>query len=135
MLPKEKVQAGQSAEVKMLNVIQCCPETPVLGGKHLSPSKSCQDHCEEATCFKPSVTPPELMFFSRHSDSEVQLPDNEDLSLLVGCKKSSNLDRFYNRTAGVFGLVRPCGVIANFTEIFSCEYKLILSYSPHLVDQ
>lgn len=119
MLPKEKVQAGQSAEVKMLNVIQCCPETPVMGGKHLSPSKSCQDHCEEATCFKPSVTP----------------PDNEDSSLLVGCKKSSNLDRFYNRTAGVFGLVRPCGVIANFTEIFSCEYKLILSYSPHLVDQ
>ena len=38
-LPKEKVRGGQNSEIKMLNIVQCCPETPILGGKHQTPSK------------------------------------------------------------------------------------------------
>lgn len=54
-------------------------------------------------------------------DHNVTLPDSDDTSLLVGCKKSTNLNRFYDRTAGILALVRPCGIIANFTEMFTCE--------------
>ena len=42
-------------------------------------------------------------------------------SLNVGCRKYSNVNRFYDRTAGVMALVRPCGIIANFTEMYTCE--------------
>ena len=38
-LPKSKVVAGQDSDIKLLIVVQCCPETPVLGGKHVKPSK------------------------------------------------------------------------------------------------
>lgn len=35
-LSKSKVVAGQDSETKLLNIIQSCPETPVLGGKSVS---------------------------------------------------------------------------------------------------
>jgi hypothetical protein len=105
----------------MLNVVQCCPETPILGGKHQNPSKFCQVHADEEMSVKSSVIPPELMHFSKQSSSEVQLPDSADCKLFVGCKKSSNLNRFYDRTAGLLALVRPCGIIVNFAEMYTCE--------------
>ena len=36
-LAKSKVVAGQDTETRLLNVIQCCPEMPVLCGKHAKP--------------------------------------------------------------------------------------------------
>ncbi len=41
--------------------------------------------------------------------------------MYVGCKKSANVTRFYDRTAGILAIVRHCGIIANFTEMFTCE--------------
>ena len=120
-LPKEKVRAGQSSETKMLNVVQCCPETPVLGGKHMTPSKFCECHMDETSTSTLVIQPPEIQYFNRNNINEVTLPDSDDNSLFVGCKKSRNLNRFYDRTAGIFALVRPCGIIANFTEMFTCE--------------
>ena len=121
-LPKEKVQAGQKSEVRVLNIVQCCPETPTLGGKHKTPSRFCEHHAVEEKNNKiPTITPHELMYFSNQNSSEVELPDSADSTLLVGCKKSSNLNRFYDRTAGIFALVRPCGVIVNFAEMYTCE--------------
>ena len=43
------------------------------------------------------------------------------LFLLFCCKKSANVNRFYERTAGILALVRPCGIIVNFNEMFTCE--------------
>ncbi len=96
-LPNTKAKAGQDHETRVLNITQCCPETPVLGGKSKIPSKFCPTHCEESTSLVPSS------------------------SCLVGCKKAGNINRFYDRTAGLFAVVRPCGVIVNFTEMFICE--------------
>ncbi len=56
----------------------------------------------------------------KHAE-EAPLPDNDDDTVLVGCKKAGNVNRFYDRTAGLFAVVRPCGVIVNFTEMFTCE--------------
>ena len=122
-LPKSRVVAGQESETKLLNIVQCCPETPVMGGKHAKPSKYCSthSHADENTDHVPVCTPPELSYIKSQAAHEVQLPDHEDESLLVACKKSSNLNRFYDRTAGVMALVRPCGIIVNFAEMFTCE--------------
>lgn len=78
-------------------------------GKSQTPLKFCADHCECVDTI-PSVTPPDSNYFRSKSKDEVQLPDSDDSSLLVGCKKSANLNRFYDRTAGVLAVVRPCGV-------------------------
>lgn len=120
-LPKERVVAGQSSETKLLNIVQCCPETPILGGKFQNPSKFCPEHSE---CAKPASTvgtPPDFEYFKTKHADEVPLPDSDDSSLLVGCKKATNLNRFYNRTAGIMAVVRPCGIIANFSEMYTCE--------------
>ena len=53
-------------------------------------------------------------------DSEPVFPDNDD-SCLVGCKKKQNIDRFYDRTAGILAAVRPCGIIVNLMKMFTCE--------------
>ena len=53
--------------------------------------------------------------------NKVTLPNNDDSLLLIGCKKACNVDRFYDRTAGLLALVRPCGIIVNFSEMFTCE--------------
>ena len=52
---------------------------------------------------------------------EVELPENDVDTFVVGCKKASNVNKFYDRTAGILALVRPCGIIVNFSEMFACE--------------
>ena len=47
------------------------------------------------------------------------LPDNDNSTLLTGCKKHVN--KYHNRTAGIFAAVRPCGVVVNFMEMYTCE--------------
>jgi len=40
---------------------------------------------------------------------------------LVARTERKNIDRFYDRTAGVLAAVRPCGIAAAFCEMFTCE--------------
>ena len=54
-------------------------------------------------------------------DKVGQLPENDDESALVGCRKEKGVTKFYDRTAGVLALVRPCGIIVNTTEMYTCE--------------
>ena len=49
------------------------------------------------------------------------LSDTDSSELITGCRKQSRIDRFFDRTAGVAAAVRPCGVVVNFTEMFTCE--------------
>lgn len=37
-----------------------------------------------------------------------------------GCKKKENISLFYE-TAGIHALIRPCGIVVNMTEMFTCE--------------
>ena len=117
---KLKVSGGTSSETRVLNVVQCCPDSPVMGGKHKAPSKFCEFHMESHDDTKQVLTVPEHRAFSKLG-GEVTLPNSEDTTLFVGCKKSRNVNRFYDRTAGVLALVRPCGIIVNFSEMFTCE--------------
>ena len=49
------------------------------------------------------------------------LPDNDDPTLLTGCRKEKGVHRFHDRTAGILALVGPCGVIVNTAEMYTCE--------------
>ena len=49
------------------------------------------------------------------------LPDNECTDVLVGCKKARAVNKFHDRTAGILAMVRPCGVIVNACEMYTCE--------------
>lgn len=121
--PRSQVVGGTSPEGRLLKVVQCCPETLIMGGKHKAPSKFCPAHAsaeDDVASNSAIALPPEHRHFSQQI-GEVELPDNDDDTLLVGCKKPSNVDKFYDRTAGVLALVRPCGKIVNFCEMFTCE--------------
>ena len=118
--PRSRVTGGTTPEGRLLKVVQCCPESPILGGKHKKPSKFCPVHEAETSSNVASLLPSEHRHFSKQT-GEVELPENDDDSLLVGCKKANNVNRFYDRTAGILALVRPCGIIVNFSEMFTCE--------------
>ncbi len=118
-LQKEKVSGGQTSETRCLNIIQCCHDSPIMGGKSKIPSKFCLEHINDGV--NTVSIPPEYKYFESKSSGEVSLPENEDESLLVGCRKSVNVKRFYDRTAGILALVRPCGIIVNFSEMYTCE--------------
>ena len=118
--PRVRVVGGSTPETCVLNVINWCPESPVIGGKYQLPSKFCHLHMPQTKqSVNYLVTPPEHRYFLRQRN-EVTLPDNDDSSLLTGCKKACNVDRFYDRTAGLFALVRPCGIIVNFSNSSVC---------------
>ena len=54
--------------------------------------------------------------------SSVQnLPGNEDQTVHVACKKPENSTVYHKRTAGFMFIVRPCGVIIDFREMFTSE--------------
>lgn len=107
-----------------------CTRSPINGGRHRKPSKFCQQHVfledeEEDDTIEsdPSQTlptphtPSHLM--SRHQVGN--LPENDDPALLVGCRKERGVNRFHDRTAGILSLVRPCGIIVNSCEMYTCE--------------
>ena len=53
---------------------------------------------------------------SVHDGTKLDEVDDED-----GCKKTSNITKYYNRTAGVIALVRPCGIVVNIGEMYTSE--------------
>ncbi len=65
----------------------------VLGGKSKIPSKFCPAHCEESTSLVPSLM--DHQYVQRKHAEEAPLPDNDDDdTVLVGCKKAGNINRF-----------------------------------------
>ena len=38
-----------------------------------------------------------------------------------GCRKKCNVNHYLDRTAGIAAIVRPCGIIVNVTEMYTCE--------------
>lgn len=139
--PRSKVVGGTSPEGQLLKICAVLSRTPIMGGKHKPPSKFCAAHAsaaDDAANNSAIALPPEHRHFCRQI-GKVKLPDNDDDTLLVGCKKPGNVNKFYDRTAGVLALVRPCGIIVNFCEMFTCEsvtqaYVFIFTTFGHSVD-
>ena len=125
--PKSKV----SLPAQHICMTSLCSQSPVTGGKHIKPSKFCTHHAnidQQSTSSTPTLHTPSSSTPTPHTPNPIlesgkigSLPDNDDDSLLVGCRKVKGVTKFYNRTAGILALVHPCGVIVNSVEMFACE--------------
>jgi hypothetical protein len=62
-----------------------------------------------------------LMMSDQYSDPNDQTIFPDAFETFNNCKKKSNVDRYYNRTAGLFCAIRPCGIICFFSEMFKSE--------------
>ena len=115
-LPKEKVKLRKD----LPEVVRCCTNSPLPGGKNQKPSKFCIDHQPNS---------------ATESNVEVVVPrELEDAKFEAGlmseekCKKKENISLFYDTTAGMLALIRPCGIIVGVTEMFTSE-SYILRFS------
>lgn len=117
----------------MAKIVSCCPETPVTGGNHLKSSKFCPQHHHLDPSANPQPTKkkrilvtiniPDQKVSTRVAElaDSTTVPDNNDESVHVGCKEARNVPRFFNRTAGVMVIVKPCGIMVSAQEMLSCE--------------
>ena len=55
------------------------------------------------------------------SEAIGSLPAADSDELFTGCCKPSKVMKFFDRIAGVVAAVRPCGIVVNFLEMFTCE--------------
>lgn len=112
----------------MPKVISSCPMTPDLSSK----SKYCVDHSylqdedkDEQASKKPriviNINVVDQKISTRFLEYTEDLPSSEDSSIHVGCKQEKNVDKFYDRSAGIMALVKPCGMIIDATEMLTCE--------------
>lgn len=77
---------------------------------------------EHAPCS--STTQPQEDRYSITPSLAKGLPTSDsgqDTSTLVGCKKKKNISKFYNTTAGILALIRPCGIVVSISELYTCE--------------
>lgn len=116
-------------------VVHCCTNYPTLGGKYKSPSRYCDEHKhfdeQNSICVlsgnEDDSSKSETSIESL-SDCETfernfvgDLPENDDDSLMVGCKKVENRTKYYMTTAGMLALIRPCGIVISMSEMYTCE--------------
>lgn len=105
-----------------LKVVQCCPESPMLGDKHKKKS-----HLSSALYMTMTSHPMQLHYYHQSTitlaNKQERLNYQKVMTIVYswGGKKTSNVNRSYNRTAGIMTLVRPCGILVDFCEMFTCE--------------
>ena len=73
------------------NIIQCCHNSPILGGKFAKASKFCSEHkdLEQSQATVTTVTVPSIAFSELTEQTTGKLPDNDDEIVLTGCKSES----------------------------------------------
>ena len=117
--PKSHVQLRPD----LPTVVQCCTNYPVHGGKSQTASKYCELHARNDAIASDAM----ILTPSQEQKLDVtytgSLPDNDDDSLLVGCKRPENRTKFHDTTAGpgMLALIRPCGIVVVICEMYMCE--------------
>ena len=111
---------GSEIPDRVLNYTQGCPYSPRLGRRN----KFCELHQAGGggghRGEKRPFSPFDVGQFANLNDSNFpRLPQYViDKS---ACKKASAVPKFYDTTAGLFLLARPCGVIVSTFEMFTAE--------------
>ena len=108
-------------------------QDPLTGGKHRESSKFCELHqpvepsgTDDSETLSLTIHIP-LPLHGVHVNKSPStslvgtLPDADSPELLIGCRKLTKVNKFFDRTAGVVAAVRPCGIVVNFSEMFPCE--------------
>ena len=132
----------------MPKIVQCCTNSPIFGGQHQKASQFCEEHnflevsnasefeqqqkrqktdlecTRSADGLKITIS---LKDFSNCSSSSLaitstqNLPENDNTRIMTGCKGKDKVNRFYDRTAGILAMVKPCGIIIDISEMYTCE--------------
>ena len=111
----------------MPSVVTRCGNSPVFGGAHKKPSKYCENHLhldsDEPLRKKILLTVnlPDQYVSTRIVDIASDLPSNEYTSMHIACKKAANITHYHDRTAGIMAIVRPCGIVIDWREMYTCE--------------
>ena len=118
---------GQFPQVR-----QCCTNMPILGNQSQEVSKFCYEHNENddnnmnmtseqnEISNDPVGEDMEGMESSATNTRDQIADENIDIHD-IGCKKKENIHKYYDTTAGMLPLIRPCGIIVNMVEMFTCE--------------
>ena len=115
-LPMEKVKIRKD----LPQIYKCCLNSPLPGGSQ-KPSEFCKSHLSLTAETAEEVTvPPE--FNTARAEAGL-LTEDECLAQqnARGCKKKENISLFYQTTAGMLALIRPCGIVISMTEMFTSE--------------
>ena len=103
---------GNAGEV---NSYELCIRNPVRGNQHGPSAKFCSAHVND----NEGATDIQLDLRPITRSITAKLP--KIVTTGQGCKEDCNIDRFYQRTAGIFYFFRPCGIrISNF-EMYTAE--------------
>jgi len=94
------------------NIIQCCHNSPILGGKFAKASKLCSEHkdLEQSQATVTTVTVPSIAFSELTEQTTGKFPDNDDEIVLTECKKEVN--RYHTQTCRYIGCCKAmwcCG--------------------------
>ena len=97
-----------------VNSYDVCIRNPIRGNQHSAPSKYCSEHTAGVASTSASLDiRPLTRLFSKSIPSVVTSGN--------GCKKDEAVDRFYNRTAGIFYIFRSCGIRLSHWEMITSE--------------
>ena len=96
-----------------------CTCSPSTRGKHARPSKFCEHHYKELDNTS-NLPTPHCTYDLLEKGRVGTLTENDD-NVLVGRHKAKGVNHFYDRTAGVMAIVRPCGILVNITIMYTCE--------------
>ena len=117
-LPITKVKARKDLPTIALG----CYKSPITGGKSQAASKFCAEHQKTEGISFESPLPQQFSKFERDQEKDL-LPDDAAViatALESGCRKKKN-NLFFETTAGMLALIRPCGIVVNMTEMFTSE--------------
>lgn len=111
--PIEKV-FGAKGEV---NFSRRCINNPKRGNQNIQSSKKCHFH---STGKKNNTTTLEQLDLKPITRSHTKSLEMKFISS-EGCKEEKNLNKFEERTAGMFYLFRPCGIRVSHFEMYTAE--------------
>ena len=121
--PKAAIRLSKN----MPKIIDKCGNSPVFGGQHQKASKHCRAHLH-LDSGEPApkriiltLNVPDQTVSTRIVDASEDLPSNADSTMHTACKKACNIRRFHESTAGIMAIVRPCGLVLDWREMYTCE--------------
>jgi hypothetical protein len=103
-------------------VMRCCRNTPVLGNQSKTANKFCTEH-QHLNSADTGHAVGEVELDIGHSVGEVELMDSGNTESIqeIGCKKDSNILKYYKTTAGILALIKPCGIVVDICEMYTSE--------------
>ena len=98
-----------------VNRYEQCIRNPIKGNQSTQPIKYCTEHAgnQDATTSEQLDIRPVTRLYAKSISTTVTSGE--------GCKKPDAINLFYERTAGLFYIFRPCGVRLSHAEMYTCE--------------